>query len=734
MPTIALVYVVFAAGLLTGFGGFALWALGPCVVGVALAAWWRATDTALLIVIGAAALIWAHAARRDDARCLTRVAEQREWMVDLEGDPAGKWWRGRWIGEGCSTRVSVQVASGQARPGSRVRALGEFFRQGDRVQLRDSDVREISGPTLLERARTRVGNDIDALYPKHRALVRALLIAEQRDIERPVRDAFADSGLIHMLSVSGLHVAIIFAAIELLFAVLRLPVRVVALGALGLTAAYVAMIGAPAPAIRAAVMLGAGSVGRVMQRPTSPWAVVALGGLLPLVTPDTVRDLGYQLSMAGIVGLVAAGSAGNRWIPPSLTGWKRSLAANTLTTTLACVATLPISAYAFGRTSLIAPASNIVMSPIMTLLQPALFLSLAIAPLHSVAQLFADGASVLLDAFSIGAAWFARIPHATLELGFTPLGGAALTVACIALLVAALSRVATHAFAITLGAAVVLAWRPLLPGTRPVELHMIDVGQGDALALRASDGSWVVFDTGDSWRSGDAAERFVLPYLKRRGGEVRALVLSHPHDDHVGGAATLIKRARPALLIDGGYVTASGSYRDALVAAQRYEARWWRIRPGDTLVVPGATVRMLAPDSAWAVALGDPNEASVVARIEAAGWRTILTGDAESGEERWLLDHYGPNLKSDVLKVGHHGSETSSTPSFLDVVRPRVALVSVGEGNTYGHPSPEVLRSLESRGAHVLRSERDGHVVVRFERARLTVEANGERWRYFRRR
>ena len=109
-----------------------------------------------------------------------------------------------------------------------------------------------------------------------------------------------------------------------------------------------------------------------------------------------------------------------------------------------------------------------------------------------------------------------------------------------------------------------------------------------------------------------------------------------------------------------------------------------------------------------------------------------MTGDAEKGEERWLVDNYGAHLKSDVLKAGHHGSETSSTPPLLNVVRPRVALVSVGEGNTYGHPSPDVMHDLEQRGIHVLRSDRDGSVVLRFERGRLTVEANGERWRYFR--
>lgn len=733
MPTITRVYAVVAAGLLTGFGGASFWGVTLCLLCAAYAIWRRSRDIALFVALAAGAIVWAGAARRTEAACLARIALERAWLVELSGDPAGEWWRGRWIQDGCRTPVSVQVKDGRVRPGSRARVEGEPVQLGDRIQLRDARARELTAPSLLERARTRAGKAIDRLYPRHRALVRALLIAEQGDIERRVRDAFADSGLVHMLSVSGLHVAIIFTAIQLLFAVLRLPPRAVAAGALSLTAAYVAMIGAPAPAVRAAVMLGAGAIARVIQRPTSGWAIVALGGLLPLADPGTVRDLGYQLSMAGIVGLVASGSAGERWIPGHLTGWRRTVASNFLTTTLACVATMPISAYAFGRTSLVAPASNLVMNPVVALLQPALFLSLALAPFATAARFVADASSVLLDVFSLGAAWFARLPHATLEIGFTPLAGAALVVAAVAVLVAALSRHPARAFACALAASIVLAWSPLLPKHGAIELHMIDVGQGDALALRASDGSWVLFDAGGSWRSGDAGERVVLPYLKRRGGTVRAFVLSHAHDDHVGGAATLMKRARPSEFVDGGYITASGSYRAALLAARHSGVHWWRNHPGDSLIVPGASIRLLAPDSAWAVQLDDPNEASVVARIDVGCWRALMTGDAESGEEQWLLRRYGvTELRADVLKVGHHGSETSSTRPFLDAVRPRVALVSVGEGNTYGHPSSAVIQALETRQAQVLRTDRDGSVVVRFEGERLTIEARGERWRYSR--
>jgi competence protein ComEC len=108
--------------------------------------------------------------------------------------------------------------------------------------------------------------------------------------------------------------------------------------------------------------------------------------------------------------------------------------------------------------------------------------------------------------------------------------------------------------------------------------------------------------------------------------------------------------------------------------------------------------------------------------------RALLVGDAERPEEDWLLSRYGDSLHADVLKVGHHGSSTSSSDAFLDAVRPRVALVSVGLGNSYGHPSPEVMATLASRGAQVLRTDRLGTIVVSTDGRRLLVDANGERW------
>jgi competence protein ComEC len=215
-------------------------------------------------------------------------------------------------------------------------------------------------------------------------------------------------------------------------------------------------------------------------------------------------------------------------------------------------------------------------------------------------------------------------------------------------------------------------------------------------------------------------------WVRRRA--YRSLRQRRIRTDHIG-VPTLLERAAPDTLWDGGYVSASTAYRDALRAAQAHRRTWRHVAAGDSLSFDGVAVTVLAPDSAWLASLADPNEGSVVLRLSYGAVSVLLTGDAEAGEEAWLLARYGDALRADVLKVAHHGSATSSTAAFLDAVRPRVALVSVGTDNSYGHPSQEVLQAFDARGAHLLRTDDDGTIVVATNGVDLEVRANGEHWR-----
>jgi competence protein ComEC len=220
----------------------------------------------------------------------------------------------------------------------------------------------------------------------------------------------------------------------------------------------------------------------------------------------------------------------------------------------------------------------------------------------------------------------------------------------------------------------------------------------------------------------------VVPYLRRHGGDLYAFILSHPHSDHVGGASSVLRWLRPRVFFDAAYVAGNSDYLSALRIARENGIAWRRVRPGESIDLAGAVLEFLAPDSAWTTRLNDPNEASTVARVTFGSVSILLTGDAEGAEEEWLVDRFGTRLRASVLKVAHHGSRTSTTERFLNAVRPRIALISVGAANRYGHPNDDVIDRLANSGALILRTDRLGSVVISTDGRSIRVNALGEHW------
>ena len=583
---------------------------------------------------------------------------------------------------------------------------------------------------ILSRVRARAGRSIDATFGDDAALARALLIADQRQIPTEMRDRYAAAGLIHMLSISGLHVAVIAAAIELFFQVARVPRRVSLYGAFIATAVYVAIIGAPPPALRSSAMLGAAMASRIWQRPTSPWAAWAIGAFAPLYQSRTALDVGYQLSVLGMCALVAAGVVWRRHLANRLGGWKGKLGRELVTSLIACAVTAPLVAWVFGRVSLIAPLSNLIAAPIITLAQPVLFLALLAAPITALAHFFAQAVHPLLFAFDWVAWAAASTPGAAITVATTLTTAILAAVAAVSLVVACAGRFPARPAITGLAALAAMVVLPAFPSSPngQVELHVLDVGQGDAILLRTNAGHWILLDAGPAWQGGDAGRTTVLPYILHRGGTLDAFVLSHPHTDHVGGAASVLTAMRPRAYWDAAFAGGSEAYIASLAAARKQGIEWHRVHPGDSIRVDGVTIVFLAPDSAWTVGLKDPNLASTIALVRYGMVRFLLVGDAERAEEDWLLSQHGGDLRAQVLKVGHHGSSTSSSDAFLDAVHPEVAVISVGAGNKYGHPSNDVLYALSRAGAEVLRTDQAGTVIVRTDGIHIEVEAKGDRW------
>ena len=661
-------------------------------------------------------------------------------------------------GRRCAVAASVRLP-GALGAGDIAEVHGSAMATDRGVRLAVDSMRAPTGRDWLRASRGRVGNTIDRLFRERSPLVRALVIADQDGIATAVRDRFADAGLVHLLSVSGMHVAIIASALLTITAAMRLSATVGAAASLALILAYVAMLGAPAPAVRSAVMLLTVMLSTMWQRPLHEWTALALGAVIPTVQPLVVLDLGWQLSVSGMAGLVAAKAILRRWQPYALSrpapsrggpvgacygalrqvqrwlvtrrGLSRWLVRETITGVVATIVTAPLIAWTFGRVSVVAPVTNILAGPIVAFLQPALFLALLAAPLELMAQVIADASTLPIALLNRIAAAAAAIPFAVVHVAPTLPVAIGAGLASVALVRATAARRFGPWLLVAVVALVAAVWLPTVRGGSGVlEVHMIDVGQGDAFALRTPRGRWVLIDAGPSWDGGDAGRRAVVPYVQRRGGSVALMILSHAHEDHVGGAASVIHALAPRQWWEPAFVTSSSGYRRALMALRESGQLWRRVHPGQHWQFDGVAIDVLAPDSSWTAAQRDANETSVVLRVGYGRRRFLFMGDAEDDEEAWLLSRFPAEaLQADVLKLGHHGSRTSSGAAFVRAVNPLLGLVSVGAGNSYRHPSPEVLERFAARQVPLLRSDLEGSVVLSTNGQWLEAVAHGDRWR-----
>jgi len=581
-------------------------------------------------------------------------------------------------------------------------------------------------PLIAARARALLR--VRTLFPTEAPLAEALILAHRESLDTALREEFAASGLTHLLAISGTHVGILAAVVLLVARMLRLRQRASAIVAVVAAGLYVLFLGAPAAAARAALQGFTLLTSRMLQRPAEPVSLLAAAALL-LVALDPLMplDIGFQLSFAGVLGLVTFRRAAHRLMPAAV---PRPIATAMAATLAASFTTTPIAAWHFGLVSWVGPLTNLVAAPLLALAVPALILVLVTGLLSAVvAAAFAGGAELLL-----------RLLRATAHAGAVVPGGhawvaadavsAALIAAAVFLVVAPARRTrnsgpeetrtrhARFRLAIRAGAAVVVltCWPLLQPaGDGAIEIHAIDVGQGDAFAIRSPRGRWILVDAGPASARFDAGRDRVVPYLLRRGARnVDVAVLTHPHADHVGGIGAVWRRIPVNTVVDPAVPVPSSIYLDLVADARQGGLRWVAGRSGREVRIDGVALQILSPDDDLLLDVpDDPNDFSVVFRLEYGRFAALFLGDAPRSVENRLVARHGSALASSLLKVGHHGSRTSTGDSLLDTVRPRVAIVPVGRRNRYGHPDPGVIDRLRRHGVQVVRTDESGSVVVR---------------------
>ncbi len=283
-----------------------------------------------------------------------------------------------------------------------------------------------------------------------------------------------------------------------------------------------------------------------------------------------------------------------------------------------------------------------------------------------------------------------------------------------------LSRVGWRAFVLIglLVLANIWVWALVASVPPLLTVTLLDVGQGDAIVVQSPGGRVLVVDTGPISQADDMGRRVVLPFLRSQGiGRIDALLLTHPHDDHVGGAASLLERIPVARILVPTTDSSEAVYRHVLAAAEGRRVPVVILERGQALDFgDGLRAEVLNPSRNSA---SSPNNGSLSIRLRFGNAAIVLTGDAESDAEAEMADSC--DLGADVLKLGHHGSRTSTTERFLDSVRPQAAIVSVGARNIFGHPNPAVMSRLSGRRIPVFRTDRDGAITVVSDGKRVAV-------------
>lgn len=645
------------------------------------------------------------------------------------------------------TRPILATAEGPIRPGSPLRVWGVWhpwaatgarwgFVLPERRGIVSADSTEVRSPsfraTPLLHARGALAERLWHLYPRDdAALAEALVLARREMLDRDVYELFVRAGLAHLLAISGLHVGLLALGWLFLLNLVRIPQRFLFAAAAAGVAFYVALIGAPPSAQRAGCMAVLYLLTRRIGRPSSIYDILALAAIAILVAdPTALVDPGFQLSFAGTVATVYAARESSRWAGdagPALRTVTVSLAISAAT----FVATFPFTLGHFGRVTPVSIVSNLAAVPLLGLLLPALFASLVLAPFPALAGVPADAAVALLAALRTIAEVSAAPAWASLEL---PRPGWALTLGLATLVwVAALAlRSPRHrarailAFGGGLGLVVFVPVLPrLVAFDRPLEIVALDVEQGDAIVLRTPNAEWLLIDAGPAGRVRDAGQRVVEPYLRARGvRRVAAMILTHPDADHIGGATSLLNGLEVQRVLDPGFGGGGRDYLRVLESVARADVPLFLLRAGDAVALDGVRLDVAAPsDSAVEVAV-DANEASAWFVLTYGEFRAAFTGDAPAAVEVRAARAAG---HVDLLKVSHHGSATATSAEALTALRPRLALISVGRRNRYGHPHPDVLDRLKGAGVRIHRTDREGTIrVLAWPSGRVRVESTEE--------
>lgn len=557
---------------------------------------------------------------------------------------------------------------------------------------------------------------LDDHFPEETAgFVKALTVGDQESIPQEDLEVYRQLGIVHLLSISGLHVGIV------IFVLYRILVRIgisreqTIFIVLLFLPVYAVFTGGAPPVVRAALMAGFLLIGRLFKKPVPPEDAISLSFLLMVwFRPYDIFHIGFQLSYVVTFALIASERIFKKCENPF-----SSLATVSL---IAQASSLPLICYYFHQFSLLSIVMNILFVPLYSFIfLPFVLITLIVSVIpNQLSSLF----TLLLHwMFS----YSAKLAHFCAEFDVFVITTGKLPFSVMILL----CLIILFLFMQMEQKPIVQWWRSMLAaicGTaflflavkmiQPGEVTVLDVGQGDSIFIKEPGlGKSYLIDTGgavsfekESWQEEkeqySIGRQVLIPYFRSKGiNEIDVLFLTHGDYDHIGEAIAIIRNFRINKIVIPANFMRDELERKILYEAQKRGIDIYEAEAGD--VVNG--FHILSPTAQS----DSKNDGSLVLLAEFGGMKWLFTGDLEEQGEKALLETF-PNLTADVLKIGHHGSKTSTSEPFLKTVKPTYGIISAGRKNRFGHPHKEVIERLKKNRVHILRTDQMGAVQFKF--------------------
>ncbi len=568
--------------------------------------------------------------------------------------------------------------------------------------------------------RKLIDQRIKQLYNKDAAaLLKGILLADRSDIDYNIKNSFVNSGVIHVLAVSGLHVGFIITIFFLLFGRLDIRLKFV-LTSFGIIL-FLIITGGHASVFRASTMAIVLLIAKLSNRSTNGFNSIAIAGfILLLINPTEIFNPGFQLSFSAVLSILIIYPIFSKLLSEYnfniivkniLLFFAVSLAAQ--------LGTLPFTIIYFEKISLISLLANLLVIPTIGIIVAIAILSLLVSIISILFATFFASANMLI----IKVLYYSLTNISNLSFSFLPIYNFSffdgiIFYTFLGILIFSFKSFERKILLIPITGLTIwsiinfmsLDDTKLLPDGE-LSIVAIDVGQGDGFLIKFPDNTTALIDAGNATQYFDVGERIIEPLIKRLGlGKIDYAFISHLDADHYAGSIYLINNNYIDTVFkpyDPMSITDS-IYQDYLTANNIPYFFYTESKKE----IGGCSLYFLNDTTNSTYKNFDKNNKSGIIKLVYGKNSFLFVGDAEIEAEELLIEKYSSFLKSDVLKIGHHGSKTSTIDLFLDFVNPRIGIISAGIMNKFKHPAKSVIKKLNDRNIKIFRTDRDGAVIL----------------------